>query len=77
MATRNSCFLQGFFVWTRGSAARVRNFISFMLIAVSVMLMGIATQWFRGQTLPLVVSMLAAVVLFVSGLIIHKRGVKQ
>jgi hypothetical protein len=62
---------------TRRSAASVRNFISFMLIAVSVMLIGIGTQWFRTQTVALVICLLAAVVLFVSGLIIHKRGVKQ
>jgi hypothetical protein len=55
----------------------VRNFVSFMLFLVAVLVMSLATQFYRGHTVPLLGCMLAAVLLFVCGLIIHKRGVKR
>jgi hypothetical protein len=64
------------FVYQRESC-NVRNLISFVMVALSVMLLGIGSQIFRGQTVLLLLFILAAGILFVGGILIHKRGVKR
>jgi hypothetical protein len=55
----------------------LRKFLSFMMILLSVIVVGFAQTYFRGQAVPLVLFILLAIALFIGGLVVHKKTVKD
>jgi hypothetical protein len=48
-----------------------------MMILLSVIVVGFAQTYFRGQAVPLVLFILLAIALFIGGLVVHKKTVKD